>query len=169
MALSRPCPGLLAPRPLRPFSVTTHCFSRITHLRVWPRLGAVDCGQGGKSALVSIRNWLRFVFHVGQQGRRASGVPGLPSRRQIRHFGFVPSSWQGDQWPPAIIAISAAFRKHVDGLYVEVLYFQWTISQERNPLYDLASFRHMPPSRAAPSLVVYLSTRDNPGYHWPVP
>jgi hypothetical protein len=88
--------------------------------------------------LVTIRNWLRFVFHVGQPERPVSGVPGLPSRRQARHFGFVPSSWQGAQCWPAITASSVAFRVKmplsVSMLTVwrgEVLYFQPAANQKQ--------------------------------------
>ena len=63
----------------------------------------------GESALSTVRNWLRSVYHVEQPPTARFRCPGVPSR-QSAHFGFVPSSWQRGQCRPAIAAGSFALR-----------------------------------------------------------
>jgi hypothetical protein len=108
-----------AAEPSKPFSITTICLSRINHLRISLCPSIVHCGQGG----------IRFALYPKLASFRISRAPaaarfrgpGVPSR-QSAHFGFVPSSGQGGQCQPAIIASSvalrlknAAFRRHSCG------------------------------------------------------
>ena len=80
-----------------------------------------------------IRKWLCSAFRVGPQ-RPVSEVPDLPSHPAAR--------------PP----ILASFRG-------EILYFQPPANQKRKLLYDLASFRCLPP---APSTLSSIARRPRP-------
>ena len=102
--------------------------------------------------MVIIRNWLRSVFRAAQPQRSVSGVQASPAANQrslasFRHPRKVASV--GPRLPPGQLLSGSKMPLSVTMLTVlhrEILYFQRLLKQKRKLLYDLASFRCLPPA-----------------------